>query len=303
MSLQNLYNTIIETAIMMYQNETGKLKKIPDIMIEMNNLLKVIVGKSLDEAQALCDVMLRLEESYRTGDKLAVGDILYLEICSWILQYAQDNNITITDSRKLQDSNIKIDIADYNENIKAFCNINSSSTKKINEESIKFDQKDESILVDEYRNIAICSNKKYWQLNSFGNENVAVQYALEDIKKKNYIHTVIVIGMANLSYINQIIKNISLDTAVVIYEPDSRIFFSNMYYNEMKSLLNKRNVYMYVEGINAGDIQLYFESIPEYNDTTGIYTFISPNYDILYGEIIEDNICQTYVVLSCVFRS
>ena len=100
MSLQNLYNTIIETAIMMYQNETGKLKKIPDIMIEMNNLLKVIVGKSLDEAQALCDVMLRLEESYRTGDKLAVGDILYLEICSWILQYAQDNNIAIGDEQK-----------------------------------------------------------------------------------------------------------------------------------------------------------------------------------------------------------
>lgn len=290
MSLQNLYNTIIETAIMMYQNETEELKKIPDIMIEMNNLLKVIVGKSLDEAQSLCDVMLRLEESYRTGDKLAVGDILYLEICSWILQDAHNNNITITDRRKSQDNKITKDIADYNENIKAFCNINSSSTKRINEESTKFDPKDESILVDKYRNIAICSNKKYWQLNSFGNENVAVQYALEDIKKKNYIHTVIVIGMANLSYINQIIKNISLDTAVVIYEPDSRIFFSNMYYNEMKSLLNKRNVYMYVEGINAGDIQLYFESIPEYNDTTGIYTFISPNYDILYGEIIEDKV-------------
>ena len=112
------------------------------------------------------------------------------------------------------------------------------------------------------------------------------------LKKKGYISQLYILGIANMDYINAILKVIPQDTVVYIYEPNSNIFNKNLHYRDMSKIFTRKYTFLFVEGINDRLMTSYVDSFANSVQTEYLYTFVSPNYNALYLELLKKTVSQ-----------
>jgi len=290
MELQTVYNELLESAVELYHNEEKGLQHFYTVIQPLEKIIEElasIIGEELSEH------ITSLYDAVRNQDKLALADMIYYEWCDWIEQLAELKGEQFKKQtravRKNENEFIEDACANYEKNVYNLKKMHLDIYDDLIEASKTFNAQDEDIIVDLSGNIAVKSEEGYWWgLNSFYNRSHAVKLGIEPLLAKGSISILFIMGMGNLDYIKEIIKKLSGDTIVFIYEPDKRIFTANMYYNDFTEICTRKNTYFFVEGINESKIANFVMLFCNNMTVKYAITFISPGYKILYKKQLEN---------------
>lgn len=300
MELQTVYNELLKSVVELYHNEEKGLQHFFTVIQPLEKIveeLASIIGEEISEH------VTSLYDAVRNQDKLALADMIYYEWCDWIEQLAELKGEPFKKQKRAARENENKSIADVQANYeKNVCNLKKMYLDiydDLIEASKDFNAQDEDIVVDLSGNIAVKSEEgHWWGLNSFYNRSHAVKEGITSILSKGSISILFIMGMGNLDYVKAICKELSSDIAIFIYEPDKRIFMLNMYYSDFAEICARKNTYFFVEGINEYKIPNFVMLFCNNMTAKYVSTFISPGYDMLYREQLENiaEISRTEIV-------
>lgn len=294
MNLKELYEKLTDISVQLYQNQDTGINTLAEMIDYIGEFFERLMGVPEFLNMELKDVILKFNDAVKCCDKLLLADIIYYDICNYIIEYAKfvENTVLFELREKAIKEKIKVDEKEnYHRNMKAMENADIDIYGKMKKHctDIQIDVID-NVAVDYYGNIAVLENERWWGLNSFYNEENAVKIGTEQIRKSRYIGTIYIFGLGNMQYIKNILKIVSNDTVVIIYEPNVNVFITNMYYSDMSGIFERRGTFVYVQGINEKSQDAMVECLSDNISARYLYTFISPGYDVLYGDILEERI-------------
>lgn len=289
MQYQKIYDELVKLKIKLYQNEKDGLLDATGVAEQLLNILDNIIEREPSKAEVVQQSVEDLYNSLFCGDVLQAADSI-AEIIS-ILDKYEIQNFTGDHKKRLD---IKVDRTFgefYQHNIMKMENSPTHMYDNVVKWCLKNEiQNYDEILIDTEGNMAVNSENRWWRLNSLKDREDAVEIAIQEIKDKNYISQLYIFGLGNMDYVNQILLEIPEDTAVFIYEPDSKIFQTNLKYRNMERIFQRQYTCLFVEDINAGLMESYVSSIADAVQTRYLYTFVSPAYDSVYLEQIEKKV-------------
>lgn len=294
MDLKELYKKLTDISVQLYQNQDAGINMLTEVVDGIGVLFEKLMSIPEFLNIELEDVVLKFNEAVKCCDKLLLADIIYYDICNYIVRYVKfvENTVLAELREKVVKEEIKTDEEqNYHRNMRAMDNADIDIYEEVKKycNNINIDTID-NVAVDYYANIAVLENGRWWGLNSFYDEENAVKIGTEQIKKSRFIGTIYIFGISNLQYIKNILKIVSKDTIVIIYEPNANVFITNMYYNDMSEIFERRGTFVYVQGVNEKSQDAMVQCLSDNISARYLYTFISPGYDVLYGDILEERI-------------
>ena len=294
MDTLNLYDILENIGKKLYQNDNTAWLELQEVLPQLNTFISEAVQISEGMKRTVLSVFPQLLEAIENTDQLLTADTVYYEICDIIAVYEKMSNnrqITLHEKANLDTSNIDTNKI-FENNMKCLKEQPNDYYKKLEVYCRQFDLSDEEIAVDEYGNIAILKEDRWWRVNSFYNSKYAAEFASEEIKKQNYISCLYVFGMGNFDTLRTLAKIVPSDTIVFIYEPNPKIFAVNSYYHDWSDVVSKKNVLLFVEGLNEQElIRCTFDRM-ENVAFLHSYVYIQPEYGRIYAAEISEKIVE-----------
>ena len=239
MDTLNLYGILENIGRKLYQNDNTAWLELQEVLPQLNTFISEAVQISEGMKRAVLSVFSQLLDAIENTDQLLTADTVYYEICDIIAVYEKMSNnrqITLHEKANLDTSNIDTNKI-FENNMKCLKEQPNDYYKKLEVYCRQFDLSDEEIAVDEYGNIAILKEDRWWRVN-----------------KQNYISCLYVFGMGNFDTLRTLAKIVPSDTIVFIYEPNPKIFAVNSYYHDWSDVVSKKNVLLFVEGLNEQEL-------------------------------------------------
>ena len=291
MYLEKMYKILSNIAKELYKNNSEGLEQL---RIKLNELMKLLLELAQvfpGKIEILKEYIAQLQEGIAQSDKLLLADLLYYDICGLIEEYAavKGESLNIEKNRYSETEGLRERIAEdcYENNRFLFEKCDNIDYKSCIEYCDRFNCDDEEIALDTYANFAVYKDR-WWRLNSFYNSEAVAESAVNQFSSIEYHSILVIYGMSNMDYIKNTLKVVPIDTAVIIYEPDKRVFAMNMYYQDMSVLVKRSRTYLFVKELNDNEdyIEKYIDKHYNSSDLQAVYSWISPNYDIIYYEDI-----------------
>lgn len=294
MNIQKIYNELIDITELLYCNDDNGLILLANMAEKFNEFIEIVVMKEIEKITVLQDIFAKFNDAVKNQDKLQLADIIYYDICTLLLKYGEKCYITIRTEKKHMKLETAIKTYEsseiFKENIKKISELNYNMYDSLVEFCNEFDVNEKEIAADGYGNIAILKNGRWWGINSFYNREHAVDRGTQLLKNKGYISMLFILGMGNADYIKKIIEIVPSDTSIYIYEPDQRIFAMNMYYNDLHKIFERKNTFLFVEGLNEKKMDALVYYFSDNITARYVYTFISPGYDVIYGDELQEKV-------------
>lgn len=299
MDTLSIYNNLEKIGEKLYQNDNSAWLELQEILPKLSEFVSEASQSSQEMKKTVLNVFSKLLDAIENVDQLLAADTVYHEICELLSIYEKiysNKEIRLHEKANLNKNNIETNLI-YKMNIKCLENKWGGYYQKLIEYCEKFDLDDKEVEIDEYGNIAVLKNNRWWRMNSFYNSKYVAQLALQEIIKQNYISCLYIFGMGNLDTIRILAKYMPSDTMIFIYEPNPKIFGVNSYYNDWSEILNKKNIVLFVEGLNDEELEkctyIRMENIAfQYS-----YVYIQPEYGKVYPDEISEKMqeCQTMI--------
>lgn len=288
-----LYNDISKIAVELYQNSGEGLTHIKSKIGELTEFLTIFTDEFPEKIVLLQQCIAQLNEAVTNSDKILLADLLYYDICQFIEEYAAYNGqplnkIEKNSHAKESEQHVRIQANCYEKNRIEFRNCKHIDYTTCIQYCDNFNSEDDTVALDVYANFAVYKNNRWWRLNSFYNSQMAAKLGAMQFSAVGFHGLLIIYGLGNMDYINAIFQQIPFDTVVIIHEPNEKVFAMNMYYNDMKCIVEHENTFLFVRNIND-DNNFIEEYITRYYNSDMLqttYSWILPNYDVLYSEEI-----------------
>lgn len=293
MSIQQLYKKSSEIACKLYANTEDSITALNEVVGELGIYLGQLILENKENIEQIQEVIETFYDAVKNQDKLLLADIMYFDICWYLIEKAHAEGIILEDEEKhkyIEEQNSCMLKNIYKNNIQSMQKMEYIDSDKIIEFCDAFSTECDDVLLDFKGNIAVYKENRWWGLNSFCNSKQAAKYATAEIINRGYISMLFVFGIANTDYIKQLIKNISSDTYIYIYEPDKNVFAMNMYYHDMRDIFERKNTFLFVEEINEKQVLGLVYLLSTKSAAKYIQTFISPGYEMLYNEKLKEEI-------------
>lgn len=290
MDCQKICENLKEIVDKLYRNEESGLDAVGEITEKLQLVIIELVSCFPNRINEIEQAVGELNQALILRDKLWSADCMN-EICSMLADYVQHKktnlqkaayeknteNYSIKEFYQYNIEHMKSAKMDIYETLTAYC------------EGVNIDDCSD-VAIDEDGNIAVFNHGNWWRLNSFYNRKEAVNQALQPIKEKGYISQLYVLGMANMEYVNEILDTVPTDTIVLIYEPNAKVFEANLYYKDMSKIFERKYTFLFVEGVNEKDMDSYVDYYSNCIQVEYLYTFISPNYDEIYFDLLQKRV-------------
>lgn len=147
--------------------------------------------------------------------------------------------------------------------------------EKVNDVYIEKSIKDEDI-------VAIKSNGRAWFLNSQYNARKAAKEWAQHNNDTNRKTIVMILGLANGMYAEELLNLISMDSDLLIYEPNTEIFLKVLEKIDLTNVLKDKRVVVATNHINKGVVVEFVQSRIMYSDIQITKIISLPNYSVLY---------------------
>ena len=283
-----------EQLINLYCNAEGAISRFIEFVPQLQHIIDEIIENIPEELENIQKYAGDLEKAVSAGDILRCADDVYC-IYETYLRTSNVQNCEIESSQgQLENVDEQVQIENYYEkNISAMENAKMNIYNHVIEECSNLSEKDsKDIVIDKNGNIGVYREEVLWRLNSYKNRYEVSEFVCDYFEKKGYISQLYILGIANMNYINAILKVIPQDTVVYIYEPNSNIFNKNLHYRDMSKIFTRKYTFLFVEGINDRLMTSYVDSFANSVQTEYLYTFVSPNYNALYLELLKKTVSQ-----------
>ena len=265
----NVFKSIINYRNNLYKNDAKAFSYIPVWAGQVQNLIKNGILEKINWNE----LIERISVNYNAQSVIGIADTISELVLGKNIEYINEKNINSEFCISNKECIPKIKRNIY----KNFFDISEDS---INE--------DNNIVIDIDSNIAVNTANGLVYLNSVFRNNIAESSWIEQIKDVKYYNLVVIYGMANNSYIRQLVKSIDKEIPIMVYEPDVNIFKYNYIYTDMEDLLTKDNLYYIVEGLNTSYIKDVIKAHINYTNIGNIESYCSPGYDVLYATQIKN---------------
>ena len=145
--------------------------------------------------------------------------------------------------------------------------------------------------------LCLRNNDKILRFNSLYSPTNETEYLLKSINVKTYTPVVCIFGIGTGILIEKILKKISGDSIIIIYEPDKKImeycknaalatdssYEERKIYERIERIVSDKRVHMYVENDHTTSFQVILESYIDYLGIAGFVHLINCGYAEAYS--------------------
>ena len=133
----------------------------------------------------------------------------------------------------------------------------------------------------------VCSkNGKYYLSGKYAPENNGNRI-IEKVKLADYGNVIYLIGFSDGRVLRKILKNISDDVILIVYEPSLSLFLNIMETYDISDVLENDNFVLIVEGINGKELDVVVGRTITIENITKIIPIIQGNYDRLFPSYVK----------------
>lgn len=164
------------------------------------------------------------------------------------------------------------------EEIKKSSNLENNKEYKIN--SIKTKTNEYSLEIEK--------NNTLYRLNSKYNPLQEAKKWAEQYQIKNLDTVIVMFGMGNGIFVQELINNMEQENKIIIYEPSLSIFYHVMKYYNLEKIFEDDRVCIIIEEINNYDFPHILSSTLSWMNLYSKIECIHPNYDKIFEESYND---------------
>lgn len=142
--------------------------------------------------------------------------------------------------------------------------------------------------------VCVCQRDRWWYLNSRYSALEAAKLWAAQCSGLHYKSIVFLCGISNGAYLNELLKHLGKENKVVVYEPDPELFGQVIREIDLSKMVADERIMFFVEQMNMGSFRPYFQLICDLELIELTKVLISPGYDRLYAQPIQQFIetCQ-----------
>lgn len=145
--------------------------------------------------------------------------------------------------------------------------------------------------------ICLKNNDKVFRFNSFYSPTNESEHFFKNINIKSFTPVVCIFGIGTGLLVEKILKKLSGDSIVIIYEPDKKImeycknsalaqdssYEERKVYDRINGIINDERVHLYVENDHTTSFQVILESYIDYLGIAGFVHLINSGYAEAYS--------------------
>lgn len=141
--------------------------------------------------------------------------------------------------------------------------------------------------------IGITKNDKTYYFNSRYNDDEFTNNWMKSINDINYQSKLIIFGGSNYLAIRKLMKILGKENALLIYEPDRRIFLTVIKNIDISDIIMRENIVFAIHGINENYLQEFIIGTVSYSTMKLVKIYDMWNYSTLYSDIYKE--IYTYI--------
>ncbi len=266
----------------LYANDVNSFCAVPEYLGKCASIFKEFIDDGAECSESMINAYNKAAACYRAQTVIGLADALKYDM-ERIFQSAngdETKNVCI-DNKVISSDNLKRNLDSIESNrddiYKKFYDINIDSVEK-----------DEKLVIDINGTMAMNTDDGLIYLNSQYDREYAASKWVDSLEEIKYNNVVFICGIADFSYIRELLKRISEDTSVIVYEPNKEVFEADIIYTDISDILTKKNVLIIVKGLNDEYIWDSIGLTTNYINIEQLKIFSSPAYDVInYDEIKE----------------
>ena len=141
---------------------------------------------------------------------------------------------------------------------------------------------------------AVCKDGRNWYLNSRYDAARAAKIWADGLGEIHYKSIFVLGGLSNGMYAKALLKRMSSENILFIYEPCTEVFLQMSENVDMTDLFGDERVFLFVDNINMDTFREYFKAIFKYELINYSQIVISPGYGRIFSRQLEDfnELCQ-----------
>lgn len=131
--------------------------------------------------------------------------------------------------------------------------------------------------------ISLTIDENQYNLNSLYSPVMEAKRWVKQFDFNNLNIVVTMFGLGNGYFINEIIQKLKKGDRLLIYEPSAEIFLKVLEYYDIKDIIGRENVHVYVEGINGPDLNIGLKQYLNWVNFNSQICCNHPQYDTIFS--------------------
>lgn len=303
-NIQHFYNQTVEIADRLYANQPQGYEQFAQYVPQLQEFILPLLMD--EQSRVLTEQLIQgLVKAYQIQNVTQMADLMHGELMNLIRARlnGQENAVTAKDPESVTGNDEfnadtidqgmhkihhEVDKSYYQKNLEAMEDHKPALYKYFKQIHEKVDENDQTILMDGNGSIAIKKQDDWWYVNSVRNSEYAARIWGGNMDDIRYNNTIVLCGMSNCDYIREVISKMTKDNALVIYEPDYRVFAMNMLYTDISDILTNDNCFLLVDGVNLHKLSDCLSSLVNANTMKYTLFYASPGYDVAWSEELAE---------------
>jgi len=150
--------------------------------------------------------------------------------------------------------------------------------------SYSYDNIEEAGTKDGNKALIIEKNNTKYRLNSIYHPLSEVQRWADQYDFQNLNISVMMFGMGNGLFVQEMLKRLQQDATVYLYEPDISVFLYDLNNVDITDILDDPRVNLMVEGINGNEFDVFLQNHIDWRMLLSQIICHHPIYDKIYGD-------------------